>query len=292
MIAGWLLFFAWCAISGKSGWVPLAICGAIVFAKGIPFVPSIILLVVTMFSVALYRWRLTETTLKESESWKRKSSIVSLLVVSLAWAYLAIEWRWIEQCNHDVQFDPKRPVVCIGDSLTSGMIPEPGYPGALKNMLSVPVINNGQSGIATEIGLERMPAVLAENPQVVVIELGGHDFLKGYKRSEAKQNLLKMIAMCRAKNCEVLLAEIPRGFMFDPFLALEREIAYEQDVPLVHDGMIRQLVIWSPVCPPGMWFPKSRLSDDGIHSNSLGSQAMARRVEKVIVQMVGNEIRK
>jgi lysophospholipase L1-like esterase len=42
---------------------------------------------------------------------------------------------------------------------------------------------------------------------------------------------------------------------------------------------LRQIVLLSPIAPPGMWMPESsRLSDDGIHSNARGSQAIAERV--------------
>ena len=86
--------------------------------------------------------------------------------------------------------------------------------------------------------------------------------------------------------------EIPRGFMFDPFASLEREIAYEQDVQLVADTAIRQLVLWSPIAPPGMWFPDTQLSDDGIHSNARGSKAMAEYVAEALEAMYGEQIRK
>ena len=283
--AGWLIVFTWLVACNKKGWVPLLGCALVLVAKGIPFVPSIILFVFCLLVVACYRW-----TLKSGATLDKQASWPSVAVVWLSWLYFCCEWHWIGECNHRVRFDPQRPVVCIGDSLTSGVIPDPGYPGTLKEMLNVPVFNLGQSGMSSDLGLDRMQAVLEKNPQVVVIELGGHDFLKGYSRAETKKNLLTMIKQCKAVECEVVLAEIPRGFMFDPFRALEREIAYEQDVQLIPDGMIRQLIIWSPVCPPGMWMPKSRLSDDGIHSNALGGPAMAQRVANAIERVVGREI--
>lgn len=115
-----------------------------------------------------------------------------------------------------------------------------------------------------------------------MIELGGHDFLQGlHGRAATKQNLVKMISICRANDAEVVLMEIP-----------QREIAYEQDVQLVSDTAIRQLVFWGPFAPPGMWFPDLQLSDDGIHSNPRGSEAMAGYVAEALEQMYGRAVLK
>jgi lysophospholipase L1-like esterase len=172
------------------------------------------------------------------------------------------------------------------------MRPDRGYPEQLKGMLSVPVINLGMSGITARQALGQMDRVLAENPQVVVIELGGHDFLKGHGRLATKQNLSAMIDRCRAGGAEVVLMEIPRGFIFDPYASLEREIAFEKDVQLVPDTWLRQVVILGPVFPLGRWFPDQRLSDDGIHSNRRGSEAIARRVAAALRKMYGEDVLK
>ncbi len=285
MAAGWLIAFTWQVAHGHKAWITLLGCALVLVIKGIPIVPSIVLFVFCLLVVTGFRWML-----KSGATPSPRFPWPIFAVVWLTWLYFCCEWHWIGQCNHKVQFDPERPVVCLGDSLTSGIIPDPGYPGTLKSLLTVPVFNLGQSGMATDLGLDRIQTVLEKNPQIVVIEIGGHDFLQGLSRTETKKNLLTMIQLCRAAQCEVVLAEIPRGFMVDPFRALEREIAYQQDVQLIPDGMIRQLIIWSPFCPPGMWMPQSRLSDDGIHSNALGGQTMARQVAIAIEKVVGPEI--
>jgi lysophospholipase L1-like esterase len=177
--------------------------------------------------------------------------------------------------------------VCIGDSLTSGLLPDRGYPAQLQELIQLPVINLGQSGITTEGALERLSKVAGVVPpaQVVIIELGGHDFLKGLTRAATKRNLEQLVDACRALGAEVVLIEIPRGFMTDPFWGLERQIAHEKDVELVADSAIRQLVLWSPISPPGMWAPGSHLSDDGIHSNLRGSENFARHVANALERM-------
>jgi lysophospholipase L1-like esterase len=154
-------------------------------------------------------------------------------------------------------------------------------------MINAPVINLGQSGITTSSGVNRLQRVLAHEPQVVIIELGGHDFLREESRASTKANLQELIDECRKAGAEVVLFEIPRGFIIDRFRGLERELAYENDLELVPDAVIRNLVIWSPATPLGVRWKNSRLSDDGIHSNSKGSQFMAAAVADSLQRMYG-----
>lgn len=160
--------------------------------------------------------------------------------------------------------------------------------------LGSPVTSLRSPGITTEGALERLTKVATVDPprQIVIIELGGHDLLKGWARATTKANLEQIIDACRAMGAEVLLIEVPRGFMIDPFRGLERQIADEKDVELVADSAIREWVLWSPISPPGMWFPGSRLSDDGIHSNPRGSVHLARQVADALERMYGPQIRK
>ena len=77
---------------------------------------------------------------------------------------------------------PGRPVVCVGDSLTNF-----GYPQRLQEMISLPVVDLSCSGITTGQALSILPSLIKANPQVVVIELGGHDFLRGYSRAATER---------------------------------------------------------------------------------------------------------
>ena len=55
------------------------------------------------------------------------------------------------------------------------------------------------------------------SPQVVVIEPGEHDFPKSHARARVKSNLLQMIPLSRDQVAEVVLMEIPCGYISDPF---------------------------------------------------------------------------
>src|SRR5689334_6298497 len=78
--------------------------------------------------------------------------------------------------------DARPLIVCFGDSLTAGFGVDPGksYPEDLQQELDrrgyhYRVVNLGISGDTTQDGLARLPLVLAENPQIVVLEFGAND---------------------------------------------------------------------------------------------------------------------
>ena len=279
MAAFWLAWHSALVLRDRQGWLPLATCLGILVIRLVPRTPAMILFGVVLLVVAFTRFK------KHHQS-RPRLSIVTTLAIWLAWGAMAFEWRQIENCGRDLVFDSNRPIVCIGDSLTQGMLPDHGYPEQLKSMVSVPVINLGFSGISSGPALGQFDRVLKHNPQIVILEIGGHDFLKGKSRASTKKNLLEMIDRCRAADTDVLLMEIPRGFIIDPFASLEREIAYETDVQLLSDTWLREIILLSPIAPPGRWMSKqSHLSDDGIHSNERGSRAIAKRVHTTLAKM-------
>ncbi|TWU45199.1 Acyl-CoA thioesterase I precursor [Novipirellula aureliae] len=287
MIAFWLAWYTILAMRDRPAWLPLAACLTILIVKLVPHTPAILAFGCLLVAIVVVRFRKRDQPVELKRfAWK------SVGVLWLLWGLLFWEWQTVVHCSRSLSLELDRPVVCIGDSLTDGLLPDGGYPDPLANMVRVPVVNLGFSGIATTQAVGQMDRVVGHNPQVVVIELGGHDFLKGYSRRRTKENLVSMIEKAREHGAEVILMEIPRGFIFDPFASLEREIAYEYDVELIADTWLRQIVVMSPIAPPGMWMPNSQLSDDGIHSNPRGSETIAKRVARALRTMYGDEIMK
>ena len=133
----------------------------------------------------------------------------------------------------------------------------------------------------------------AAKPQTVVIELGGHDFLKGSSRAATAENLRKLIEASQAVGADVVMMEIPRGVCIDWFGGLERSLARQYDLELISDTPIRKLIMWSPYAPPGMWFDATtHLGDDGLHPNERGNVFLADRVTESLIRMYGTKIGK
>jgi acyl-CoA thioesterase I len=103
---------------------------------------------------------------------------------------------------------------------------------------------------------------------------------------------MKTIA-CRDAGAEVVLMEMPRGYMIDPFAGLERDLARQYDLELVPDTAIRHLFLVSPALPPGMWLGGPFLTeDDGVHPNDLGNRFLARSVADALARMYGPAVRR
>ena len=92
---------------------------------------------------------------------------------------------------------------------------------------------------------------------------------------------------CGSPVAEVVLMEIPRAYMSDPYWGVEREIAREEDVELVSDTAMRTLFLHSPVLLPGSWWGEPYFTDEGgIHANARGQQILAEAVAEALVPIV------
>jgi acyl-CoA thioesterase-1 len=113
-------------------------------------------------------------------------------------------------------------VLVLGDSISAayGMSLEQGWTAVLEQDLRADwpdsaVINASISGDTSAGGLRRLPALLAEHmPDLLVIELGGNDGLRGYPTSELEANLTQMATLAAAAGTDVLILamEIPPNY--------------------------------------------------------------------------------
>ncbi len=150
----------------------------------------------------------------------------------------------------------ERTLLVFGDSLSAayGMDEEEGWVALLASRMETGawpyrVVNGSVSGETTTGGLARLPAMLdSYQPQLVILELGGNDGLRGLPLATLKQNLVSMIDLIRESGAQVLLAgiQIPPNYgprYTIPFYRLFGEIAQEKTIPLVPfliDGIPQQ----------------------------------------------------
>jgi len=104
-------------------------------------------------------------------------------------------------------------ILAFGDSLIAGYgLPEgdgfvPQLQQALEKMgREVTVINGGLSGDTTAGGLSRLDWMLAEKPDMVILELGANDMLRGLSPDEARANLDATIQRIKESGAKLLLA--------------------------------------------------------------------------------------
>ncbi|MFZ1936422.1 MAG: GDSL-type esterase/lipase family protein [Thermoguttaceae bacterium] len=299
MIAAWLLAYTLLALVSRRGLLCLGVCAAILVAKRLTPAPGLLALLVVMLVVIVVgvvntrRRRVRTAEQLPSRRVSRRFVWISIVALWIAWAGMTFDWIWATHIHHRVTLKGSRPVVCLGDSMTSlGMFG--GYPQKLQKRISLPAVDEGTPGWSAKQVVEHhteLADIAKHNPQVVVIELGAHDFLRFHSRAETKANLKKIIDASRKMGAEVALMEIPRAYMSDPFWGLEREIAREEDVELIPDTALRMLFLHSPLIPPGSWLGGPYLTDEGgIHPNAAGNEVLADSVAAALERMYGPAI--
>ena len=138
---------------------------------------------------------------------------------------------------------PKR-VLVFGDSLSAAynLAPEQGWVHLLDRDLQAQgwrVANASISGETTAGGAARIEAVLKEqSPDVVIVELGANDGLRGLPLDLAKQNLARIITTAKARKADVLLVgmELPPNYGPDyttQFRQMYADLAREHAITLL-----------------------------------------------------------
>lgn len=290
MIAFWLLWGTIRLLRSRGAWGPLAACALIVLVKRIPWTPGLGLLAGVALSCLLAGWLVGRS---QSAGAVRGIAWLEAAVLWIAWAAMVFDWYAATRGPRDVAIAPGLPVVCLGDSMTSMGPPHGGYPEVLAGLVTIPVVNLGQPGMTTRQALRLLDRLALADPQVVVVELGGNDFVQGQSRGVVKQNLEQIIVACRDRGADVILMEVPRGFFSDPYWGLERQLAREHHLELIPDTAIRRLLLSSPTMPPGQWTSGPFLTqDDGLHPNARGNQHLAEYVAAALARLYGAAIRR
>ena len=107
----------------------------------------------------------------------------------------------------------ERVIVAFGDSLTAGLgVPaDQAYPALLGARLrheayAYKVVNAGVSGDTTAGGLRRVDWALRLKPEIVILELGVNDALRGQNLASVRANLDQLVARFQAAGARVLVA--------------------------------------------------------------------------------------
>lgn len=140
----------------------------------------------------------------------------------------------------------KPTILVLGDSLSAAfqIPPEDGWVALLQKKLSTAypqavVINSSLVGDTTANGLERLPSLLSEyDPDIVILELGGNDGLRGLPLQAIKSNLSQMIEKSLKANAKVLLVgmQIPPNYgatYTEQFQQNYLQLSKQYQIPLI-----------------------------------------------------------
>lgn len=174
-------------------------------------------------------------------------------------------------------------VLCLGDSLTEGLgvAPDDAWPSVLEKELragafpGIKLVNAGISGATAASGPGRLKWHLKGEgkPDVLILELGANDGLRGQDVAAMKKALQEAIRAAKAAGVKVLLAGmmVPTNYGKEYALRFEAafaELAKEEDVPLI------------PFFLAGVAADPKLNQADGIHPNATGHKIVAATVKK------------
>ena len=180
----------------------------------------------------------------------------------------------------------EQKVLMIGDSLTAGLglsrdqsIPV-RLEAALKGQgINARIINAGVSGDTSAGGRSRLQWALSEKPDVVVIELGANDGLRGLDPQATLENLDAMIADAKRSGTRILLA----GMKAPPNLGGEYGGEFNRIFPSLAS---KHSVALLPFFLEGVAAVPELNQDDGIHPNEKGVDVIVQNLLPLIKQLL------
>ena len=178
----------------------------------------------------------------------------------------------------------KKTIVFLGDSLSagSGVKPQQAFPALVADKirernLPFEVVNAGVGGDTTAGGLRRLDWLLQRKIDLLVIELGGNDGLRGLPVGNIKANLQAMIDKAREKYPEVKI--VVAGMQMPPNVGAKYADEFRQafyDVAKENDATM------IPFLLEGVGGLREFNQPDLIHPNPLGHKIVADVVWKTI----------
>ena len=166
---------------------------------------------------------------------------------------------------------PGKTVLAFGDSVTFGTGASAGedWPSLLAQASGWRVINAGVPGDTAEAATGRIQAVLDEHqPALVILELGGNDFLRRRPQKAVKDDLRRIIQTIRQSGPQIVLIAVPELSLLSVVARkpsdapIYSELAKEEKIPLISD-VFADILAHPELCA------------DQIHPNAKGYQQMA-----------------
>jgi acyl-CoA thioesterase-1 len=165
-------------------------------------------------------------------------------------------------------------VLAFGDSLTygTGAAEAESYPAQLERLIGRRVVRAGVPGEVSAQALARLPEALEEyQPKLLVLCIGGNDFLRNLGQDQVAANVRAMIRLAKDRGADVVLLGTPeKGLLVTP-PRFYSEIAREFRIP--YEGKV-----------VGEILRDAALKSDPIHPNARGYHLIAERVAMLLKQ--------
>jgi len=165
-------------------------------------------------------------------------------------------------------------LLAFGDSLTygTGATEDESYPAQLERLICRRVVRAGVPGEVTAQALERLPQALDEHsPRLLLLCIGGNDFLQRLGTAQAEANVRAMVKLARSRGVDIVLIGTPEpGLTLAP-PAFFAAIAADFRLPYEDAAMTQVL-------------RDNALKSDPIHPNARGYRIIAERLAERLKQ--------
>lgn len=175
-------------------------------------------------------------------------------------------------------------ILVLGNSLAAGygLHPDQSFPALLQQKIdslgwNFEVVNAGLSGETTAAGLRRIDWLLRRPVDVLILELGGNDGLRGISPDVTEANLNAIIDKTRARYPDVRI--ILAGMQIPPNLGQDYTRRFRELYPRIAEEKHVELI---PFLLEGVGGVASLMQADGIHPTARGQEIVAENVWKVL----------
>ena len=180
-------------------------------------------------------------------------------------------------------FGGSTPVIlAFGNSLTAGFgVPDAqSYPSRLQKIITEngyphKVVNGGVSGDTTAGGVRRIKWLMKHDPEIVILELGANDGLRGLSLEEMESNLEQIIGICKESGAKVLLT----GMRIPPNYGEEYTVEFEKTFIRLAEKHKLPLV---PFFLEGVAGIREHTRPDGIHPLGSGYEIVVQTIWKYL----------
>lgn len=175
-----------------------------------------------------------------------------------------------------------KQVIVLGDSIASGygVADAEAFPKVLSREIGIPIVNRGVSGDTTEAALSRLQDdVISADPWLVIVELGGNDFLRKIPKTETEENLRKIITSIQDKSAIVVLLGMNLGYFKDEYKEIYQRLANDTQAYLIPEFL------------KGVLDDPRHRQDDVIHPNAAGHEILANRIAKELKPLLAKATR-
>jgi len=184
------------------------------------------------------------------------------------------------------QTEPLGTIVCVGDSLTAGLgvDEEVSYPAQLGRRLQADgrnyqVVNAGVSGETTSGTLSRLEWILTMKPDIVILEIGANDGLRGIDPAVPARNIREILRVLAENNIIVVFTGMKMVWNLGPAYTL----AFNKIYPEIAD---EKDLIFMPFFLEDVATVRDLNIEDGLHPNARGYEKVVENLYPYVLESI------